>query len=335
VTIGILLVVLLTSTAVAYGLSRPNRWLYLLDQPNERSLHQRAVPRTGGIAVLVGLLVGSTGLVMIGQGRHYLWLLAGLPVILVSFLDDRQGLGVVPRLLAQGISAGLLLALLAGPGLWRWPLIGDVPVGVAAPLLGIGIVWMINLYNFMDGMDGFAGGMAVIGFFTLAALGGFAGVPAFTVANLLVATASAGFLVWNFPPARLFLGDVGSSLLGFLVAGMMLWSHRDAIVPIGLCLLVFSPFIVDASITLLKRLARGERIWQAHREHYYQRLVRLGWGHRRTVLVEYGLMIACGLSAVATAPDSVGWQWTVLFAWAVIYTLLANAVGRLEQGRTQ
>lgn len=332
--LGVLLVmVLLISAITAYGLSRPNRWLYLLDQPNERSLHQRAVPRTGGIAICTGLAVGIAGVAMAGFGENFLWLLAGLPVVLVSFLDDRRSLGVIPRLLTQCLSAGMLLLLLADIRLWHWPWLGEIPVGVAAPVLVIGIVWMINLYNFMDGMDGFAGGMAVLGFAVLALLGAVAGASAFVVANLLVVAASVGFLVWNFPPARLFLGDVGSSFLGFLMAGMMLWSHRDGIVPISLCVLVFSPFIVDATVTLLRRLRRGERIWQAHREHYYQRLVRLGWGHRRTVLAEYALMGACGLSALLATLGPAHWQWTVLLAWIPIYALLMGAVARLERER--
>jgi UDP-N-acetylmuramyl pentapeptide phosphotransferase/UDP-N-acetylglucosamine-1-phosphate transferase len=190
---------------------------------------------------------------------------------------------------------------------------------------------MINLYNFMDGMDGFAGGMAVIGFSTLAWLGradaGFAAVC------LTVAAASAGFLIHNFPPAKIFLGDTGSTTLGFLAAACSLWGSKADLFPFWVALLVFSPFIVDATVTLLRRLLRGEKVWEAHRKHYYQRLVLLGWGHRRTVLVEYALMLACAGSAELAIHLSPAGQATLAAGWLLIYGLLMWGVGRLERRR--
>ena len=145
------------------------------------------------------------------------------------------------------------------------------------------------------------------------------------------AAAAAGFLWSNFPPARIFLGDLGSSTLGLLAAGFSLWGARDGLFPLWTAALAFSPFIVDATWTLGRRLARGERVWEAHRSHHYQRLVLAGWGHRKTVLRSYVLMAGAAASAVA-APGLATWeQWAVIGAWAVVYALIHFRVGLEER----
>lgn len=317
-----------------YLLSRPGR-SFLLDQPNARSLHQQPTPTGGGVGILAGLAAGSVPLCL----SHALppglaWLVAAaLLVAGVSFLDDYRPLPPLTRLAVHALAAGLLvyfgaynLSVLALPGWqWAWP-----------PLLGAGVsflfvVWMLNLYNFMDGMDGFAGGMAVFGFNTFALLGLLAGNPLFAVLSILIAAAAAGFLLFNLPPARIFMGDTGASTLGFLAAAFALWASRDQLFPLWVAVLVFSPFIVDATVTLLRRLARGEKIWQAHRSHYYQRLVQLGWGHKKTLLYEYALMSGCSASALlAVHLPSLG-QTALLLFWVGVYGGLAWLVAGLEQ----
>ncbi len=149
----------------------------------------------------------------------------------------------------------------------------------------------------------------------------------------MIAAEAAGFLWLNLPPARIFLGDTGSSSLGLLVAGFSLWANREGLFPLWLAILVFSPFIVDATVTLIRRLLRGEKIWQAHRTHYYQRLVRMGWGQKRTLAVEYMLMLACSLSAL-WAKDLPEWaQMAVLGFWLLAYVLFILALGALEKHR--
>jgi UDP-N-acetylmuramyl pentapeptide phosphotransferase/UDP-N-acetylglucosamine-1-phosphate transferase len=192
---------------------------------------------------------------------------------------------------------------------------------------------MINLYNFMDGMDGFAAGMAVAGFTALAVLGHRAGATTYALLCLGVAGASAGFLSVNFPPARIFLGDVGSGSLGLLAAGFGLWAVRERIASVWGIVLIFSPFMVDATVTLGRRLARREMVWQAHRTHYYQRLVGLGWQHRVVVVGEYVLMIGCG-ATVLLAPGGRGNPpVSALLAWALLYGLLILGVRGLERTR--
>jgi UDP-N-acetylmuramyl pentapeptide phosphotransferase/UDP-N-acetylglucosamine-1-phosphate transferase len=254
-----------------------------LDQPNERSLHERPVPRTGGLAVLAGI---GAAVYFMPSG---LWLTAGLALALaaVSLLDDLRGMPTLARLLAHAAAAAALVWQVASP---LHPLV--------LVLLVLAITWVTNLYNFMDGSDGLAGGMAVIGFGTYALAAHFAGEAALTVPCVAVAAAAAAFLTHNFPPARIFLGDVGSIPLGFLAAALGVIGWRAGDWPLWFPVLVFGPFIGDATITLIRRLLRRERVWQAHREHYYQRLVRMGAGHRGTALVGYLIMLGCGAVAL-------------------------------------
>ena len=147
---------------------------------------------------------------------------------------------------------------------------------------------------------------------------------------MAVCAAAAGFLWFNFPPARIFMGDSGSTTLGLLVAAFAIWASRRGIAWVWVTLVVFSPFVVDATMTLLRRAVRGERIWLAHRSHYYQRLVQLGWGHRRTVLAEYVVMIICAVAALAINGESEPMQQFVLLALAVGYLGVTVAIHIME-----
>jgi len=192
------------------------------------------------------------------------------------------------------------------------------------------IVWMINLYNFMDGMDGFAAGMAVSGFGFIALLGWLSGDAWFAQVNLIIATASLGFLIFNFPPARIFMGDVGSSTLGFMAAAFSLWGVRTGLYPFWAAVLIFSPFIADATVTLIRRILKGEKFWKAHKTHYYQRLVQAGWGHHKTLVVEYGIMLACGISALVSVDASATVQVAVLSFWFLFYIIFFSWISRIS-----
>jgi UDP-N-acetylmuramyl pentapeptide phosphotransferase/UDP-N-acetylglucosamine-1-phosphate transferase len=188
---------------------------------------------------------------------------------------------------------------------------------VIAAVLWIG--WCTNLYNFMDGTDGLAGGMAVLGFSAYGFTAASTGDQHFATACYAVAAASAGFLLFNFHPAKVFMGDAGSIPLGFLMGALGLLGRQANLWPFWFPTLVFSPFIADATVTLFKRALRGERFWQAHREHYYQRLVRMGWSHRRVALSEYVLMIAAALSAIAMLRLNCRVQFVGLLLWVSLY----------------
>jgi UDP-N-acetylmuramyl pentapeptide phosphotransferase/UDP-N-acetylglucosamine-1-phosphate transferase len=303
---------LVTSALIAWMLkSRFAR--FVLDHPNERSLHEDPVPRTGGLAIMLALT--CAGLVLLPGSL--VWLAPAVMLALLSFVDDVRGLPVTVRFAGQLIvSAAFTAWVLAGlPLTW---------VAVATLITA----WLANLYNFMDGSDGLAGGMAAIGF-GCCGLGALAaGEIDLAAASLSITGAAAAFLVFNLHPARIFMGDVGSIPLGFLAAAFGLLGWRAGAWPVWFPLLVFSPFVVDATVTLARRLLRGDKVWQAHKEHYYQRLVRMGWGHRRTAFVEYGVMLAAGASALWAAQREASVQVAVLAAWAVLYAAGMTAVDR-------
>jgi UDP-N-acetylmuramyl pentapeptide phosphotransferase/UDP-N-acetylglucosamine-1-phosphate transferase len=187
------------------------------------------------------------------------------------------------------LAAAVAAAVLLLPGVPLWA------VGVAV----LAIAWITNLYNFMDGADGMAGGMAVAGFGAYALAAVLAGAADLAIPSSMIAAAAGGFLVLNFPPAKVFMGDAGSIPLGFLAGALGLAGIAQGVWSWWFPLLVFSPFVVDASVTLTRRALRGERVWQAHREHAYQKLVRSGWSHRRLLAAEWPLMAAAAATALA------------------------------------
>lgn len=282
------------------------------DIPNERSLHAVPTPRSGGVGLMAGVLSGWT---LLAPSLPW-WLPPPLLILFaVSLLDDVRNLPVKQRLLAQLVAGSILVA---GSGILAQQ---GVVVALAVLLFA---VWMTNLYNFMDGSDGLAGGMALFGFacYGIAALTG--GGEAFAMLNLSISAAALGFLFFNFPPAKIFMGDAGSIPLGFLAAAIGVWGWQQGHWAPWFPLLVFSPFIVDASVTLLKRAMRGAKITEAHREHYYQRAIQLGWSHRRVALLEYALMLGVGVSALAALDQAL--PWLLLFVWGGIFGALMLAL---------
>jgi UDP-N-acetylmuramyl pentapeptide phosphotransferase/UDP-N-acetylglucosamine-1-phosphate transferase len=280
----------------------------ILDRPKSRSLHEIPVPRTGGLGLHAGFLVA---LGLIAPGLPVALWIAFAMLLLISFFDDIRGVAPAWRLLVHIGASGLFAATVLGSY--------GLLVIVAATIL---CAWMANLYNFMDGSDGLAGGMAVVGFSFYGAAACLSGNVEFALVNFSIAAAALGFLVFNFHPARIFLGDVGSVPLGFLAAalGVLGWLQRDwsGWYPA----LVFGPFIADASVTLARRILRMEKIWQAHRDHYYQRLVRMGWGHRKTALAEYAVMAVSGAVALAGLTLPAAGQSAMLAAVALAYLSL-------------
>ena len=297
---------------IASGLARR----LALDFPNPRSLHDLPTPRVGGLA----LIPVALGWMAARQSLPTLVLVAAASLSAISFADDRRGLSMLLRLGAQIACAAVVLA--ATPG---------VPHGWIVVLL-IATVWMTNAYNFMDGSDGLAGGMALIGFCSLGLAALQAGNDALAAASAALAGAAAGFLLFNFPPARVFLGDAGSIPLGFLSAVIGLRGVVNGSWPVWFPILVFSPFLADASLTLMVRISGGEPIWRAHREHVYQRMVAAGLGRRITAVSWYSLMLVAGACAIALLRAGREIQNATLITWAIAYPtafLIARRTWRL------
>ncbi len=279
------------------------------DIPNERSSHDTPIPRIGGVGMMAGILSGWALMLKLLEW----WIV--LPAVMlfaVSLIDDMKGLSVTKRL-AVHFAAALILVFGSG-------LLTENPA-IAAILL-VAVVWMTNLFNFMDGTDGLAGGMAFFGFTMYGAASLMHGDEDQAMLNFAVSAAALGFLFHNFHPAKVFMGDAGSITLGYFAAalGFLGWQHHSW--PAWFPVLVFSPFIADTTVTLIKRSIRGKKITEAHREHYYQRLVQMGWGHRDVALVGYVLMFAAGSSAVWAERNSSSIPWLLLLGWGCTYAVL-------------
>lgn len=286
-----------------------------LDRPNARSLHPKPIPRIGGAGLLGGAILAW---MPFGQAHYWqLWLAAASLAVLSIFDDLYDNIGVRFRFLSQGaVVLAFLLAGYTGPSL-------------LFILALLSIWWMANLYNFMDGSDGLAGGMAVLGFGTYGALALLASNEPLAVSAFSIAGAALGFLVWNFHPARIFMGDVGSVPLGFIAGAVGMIGWQEGAWPFWVPPIIFLPFIVDASVTLIRRYLRGERLEQGHRSHYYQRLLMSGLGHRKTALWGYGLMAAGCLLALFLDGAAGIEVFLILIVWAGIYAAILSKIDRL------
>jgi len=291
--IATLAVAVLALTAVLTGLVRRLAEAHgVLDVPNARSSHAAPTPKGGGAAIV--LSVSGACLVLYGThliGRDVLGaILGGLAVAALGFADDRHHLRAGPRFLVHVLAALWALSWLGGLPPVR---LGNQLVSSAAGgyVLGtLGIVWVLNLFNFMDGIDGLAASEGVFVSATGAALAAYAGEGAGVWAPaLMVAVACLGFLLWNWPPARIFMGDVGSGYLGYVLGVLTVIATRAD--PVSLCvwLILGGVFWCDATVTLARRVLRGESPHTAHRSHAYQQLSRRFGEHRRVTLLVLGI----------------------------------------------
>ena len=277
-----------------------------LDKPNERSLHIKETPRTGGLAIMFAVLI--TWLML---SVNWFWVLLPFCLMLVSLMDDIYHLSVKWRLLAQLLVSVIFVLMMTSAASW-WLIIS----------ITLLITWMTNLYNFMDGSDGLAGGMGLFGFSAYAAAAFLVGDLNFALMNGVIAATCLAFLFFNFYPAKIFMGDSGSIPLGFLAGAMGVYGYFQALWPIWFPILIFSPFIVDATVTLIKRQATGEKIWQAHRSHYYQRLIQMGFGHTKTALAEYTLMFTLSCTSILMLDTNSVWKMSFMIIWCIVYFIL-------------
>ena len=318
-----LIVPALIAWAVIAVLLRTPGSTRLADHPNERSLHAVPTPRIGGLAILVATLPFA----FLHSTRPFaLTLACALGLALVSLADDLRSLPIFIRLGAHASAASVWVVAM-GAGAIAGDL-GPLLGGVVAVVLVAAIVWSTNVFNFMDGADGLAGGMAVAGFGTYAIAAAWEGHSGLALVSVVLASGSAGFVAHNFPPARAFLGDAGSIPLGFLAAALGLHGVASGAWTAAFPLLVFSPFAVDATATLLRRIARREPFWRAHRDHYYQRLALSGWPRRRLATAAWALMGACAASALVLQVSGLMLQCGIIFGWAVAYVLILLAIHR-------
>lgn len=242
--------------------------------PNERSLHDLPTPKGGGIAVVLTWYIGLSILFFSGIVERSLFfaLLSGVLLAIVSLIDDIKGLKPFIRLVVQFLTAILAFYFLDGLRPLVMPHISINYNFIVYPVAIVGIVWFINLFNFMDGVDGFASTEAIIICFVLFMVSG-------NLINLLLISCVLGFLTWNWPKAKIFMGDVGSTQLGFILVVLGIYFHNIFKFSILNWIMLSSPFWFDATLTLYRRWRNGEKLSEAHRKHVYQRIVQSGFSH--------------------------------------------------------
>ncbi len=325
------LVVLPVSACLAWGIMGYAARRNIVDVPGERSLHTTPTPRGGGLAIAVCVLAGAVFLTAMGQiplplGQALVS--GGLIVAVLGWLDDRRGLSAKVR------AGGYLIA--ATLGVWFSGGLPAVSIGstvyepgwAGLPLAILGVAWLTNLYNFMDGADGIAAVQGISAGVFAAALFALAGLWGAAALCTILAAACAGFLIFNLPPARLFMGDAGSCLLGYSFGVLALHGELTGAVPLLAWLLLLLIFVVDASLTLARRMLRGEKWYSPHRTHAYQLLVQSGLGHRG-LLIRFALLNFLVLGPLALfAGRHAAMPMTVLVA-----TIVASALWYRVQRR--
>lgn len=311
-------VALLLSTALTHWLQgRGVLILRALDHPGERSLHSVPTPRTGGVAIAMGMLPTLGFLVTrddaLARAITFGWLL----VFIISLVDDLRTLPFWARLPLHAVAA--LAVMLAGDAY-------NGPYGLA---LGVfWIVWGTNLFNFMDGMDGLASSMAVVGGSALGAGLLMVGADRLALLPIAAAAAALGFLWFNWPTARIFMGDAGSASLGFVFASVSVAGVDDGNLPAWFPLVVFLPFVTDATFTLLRRIMLRRPIWQAHREHAYQRAVLHGWAVPKVLAYAIGLMLACAALALGALHEWRAGGWGLLAGLTALFVAAYSCMMR-------
>lgn len=327
----LLLSLLLTAGLRRYALARS-----VIDVPNARSSHTVPTPRGGGVAIVVTFLLAIVGVMLsgVGESRTLMALGGGGALIaIIGFMDDHGHIPARWRLLGHFIAATWMLVWMGGlPPLtfFGW----QVDLGwLGGVLAAVYLVWLLNLYNFMDGIDGIASIEAITVCLGAASLYSLAGLGGHAVLPLLLAAAVAGFLFWNFPPAKIFMGDAGSGFLGIVLGGLSLQAAWLAPELLWCWLILLGVFIVDATYTLVRRLLRGDKVYEAHRSHGYQFASRQ-FGRHLPVTLAVAALNLCWLLPIAFCVARLGLDGTVGVVLAYIPLVLLAVrfrAGQIEE----
>jgi UDP-N-acetylmuramyl pentapeptide phosphotransferase/UDP-N-acetylglucosamine-1-phosphate transferase len=307
---------LLTGAILRFSLKRQ-----LLDIPNYRSSHSVPKPRLGGVAITISFYVACATLLIAGFRPFASSLIlagalgGGVVIALAGLLDDLRGLDARLKLLVQFGAAGVAVASGIVLRDFSVPLVGTLHLGaLAAPATLVWIVAIVNFYNFVDGIDGLAAGIGLIASAFLYFIAGMTGAEGLQGLYAILAGSSFGFLRFNFPPARIFMGDMGSTFIGYTFAVLSVVA-QGAGVPAFLTILLLSGVVGDAVLTLVRRALRRERLFSPHRTHYYQRLTSLGLSHKQVTLLEYLIASLLGVSAILAFHQA----WTFVTFLSVIW----------------
>jgi len=296
----------------------------IIDIPNIRSSHTIPTPRGGGIALAFAWFTGLIYFFITGKIGNDLFfaLLSGLPLVLIGFMDDMFNLGPWFKLLVQMACAAAALVFLDGLSVIQLGSHNFVYPIVFTFIAGIAIVWAINLFNFLDGIDGYITSEII-----------FIGISSYLLTGdqvgVLLASVSAGFLFWNWEKARIFMGDAGSTLIGYNVAILAIYHQNNHISNLPVWLILSSVFWVDATVTIYRRVNNREKLSVAHRKHAYQRIVQAGFSHQKTVISAFIINLLC-LGLAWMAFEFVRWDWLFLFTDLILLYLVIKYIDNVK-----
>ena len=310
---AILVIVVLVLSFLFTGFAtRYARWRGLIDHPGERHSHSVATPRGGGIGLMLALVLATILFFPDVEGFWTDALLPGMAVLsLLGWWDDHRSLSARFRFLVQLAVSIALLAYVVASG-WSGHMIALVAAGLT-------LLWMTNLYNFMDGSNGMVGAQGVFASAMLCWLFYSSGLVELAAASAMVGAACLGFLPWNLGRAKVFMGDVGSVALGFCFGSLLIYGVVNGSFDLPVALLIMVLFLIDASLTLLKRVIRGEQWYNPHRQHLYQQLIASGWTHGRVLFLYQAINLMLVVPGIIVAVRYPALAWVVTLALVLAF----------------
>jgi UDP-N-acetylmuramyl pentapeptide phosphotransferase/UDP-N-acetylglucosamine-1-phosphate transferase len=315
---------LLTGAATWYARRRG-----LIDHPGERHSHKMATPRGGGAGLVTALLIVTLPATVDSPPNIWAFCIAPGAFVMAAtgWWDDHKSLSARFRFAIQLVVSSYLVWFTADCG---W-LQGALAMSISLLL----VVWMTNLYNFMDGSNGMAGLQGVFAACVLAWLFHIAGDETFSTISILLAACCAGFLPWNLGRARVFMGDVGRLALGFIFAALLLYGAGTGAFGLPVVLMLMLVFVADSTLTLLRRVMRGEQWYNAHRQHLYQRLIASGWTHGQVALIYQAINLTLVFPGIVVAVNfpTLAWPVTLFLVFVLIlgWCLITNKLGVLAR----
>jgi UDP-GlcNAc:undecaprenyl-phosphate GlcNAc-1-phosphate transferase len=314
--------------------------LNLLDIPGARSSHRTPTPTMGGVAIVVAFFLSTilarfSSVHWVAPG-WLVWFAAGAGLVtVVGIIDDFQRLPVLLRLFLYGVAAGMGIAGGIRLRVIHIPLLGMIEFGIfEIPITVLWVLAVVSFYNFMDGIDGLAAGVGVIVTAFLAYIAWEVGNSDIFILSLLLGSSCLGFTCYNFPPAKMFMGDVGSTFIGYTLAVLALvgnQSEEPGHIPFLVPVLLLGTFLFDTTVTLGRRILRREKWYLSHREHYYQKMTNLGFSHLQIILGEYSLTFLLGISALLYIRAHQALAFPILIIWLLLLIGLTRLIAVLEK----
>ena len=334
----------LVSLGVGFFMIKAAFRLNLLDIPGVRSSHRTPTPTMGGVAIVVAFFLGT--ILARFSSAHWDalgwlgWLAAGAGLVaVVGIIDDFQRLPVLLRLFLYGVAAGMGVAGGIRLRVIDIPLLGMIKFGIfEIPITVLWILAVVSFYNFMDGIDGLAAGVGVIVTAFLAYIAWEVGNSDILILSLLLGSSCLGFACYNFPPAKIFMGDVGSTFMGYILAVVALMGNQSkepGHIPFLVPVLLLGTFLFDTTVTLGRRILRREKWYLSHREHYYQKMTNLGFSHLQITIGEYSLTFLLGLSALLYIRADQMLAFPILVVWLILLASLIKLITSLEKRTTR